>query len=111
MSVGDLALQELFHVYKNPSQIDQSGTDWIEWVYKLRQNDRRHALEFVEGWSGFRIAVLGSVPPIAATVVGVAWVIMAGDPQTAFTVAGFILTVGTCECDYQITWLALLIRV
>jgi hypothetical protein len=53
----------------------------------------------VEGWSGFRIALLGSVPWVAGTVVGVTWVVKAGDPQTAFTVAAFILTVGTCKLN------------
>jgi hypothetical protein len=37
------------------------------------------------------------VPWVAATVVGVTWVVKAGDRQTAFTVAAFILTVGTCK--------------
>jgi hypothetical protein len=93
----NFTLQEVFYAYKNPSEVDQNATDWIEWVYRLRQDDRRHALEFVEGWSGFRIALLGSVPWVAATVVGVTWVVKAGDRQTAFTVAAFILTVGTCK--------------
>lgn len=49
----------------------------------------------MEGWSGARIALIGSVPWVAATVVGIAWTVRGGDAQTAFTVAGFILTVGT----------------
>jgi hypothetical protein len=46
---------------------------------------------------GTRIAVLGSLPCIASTLVGVVWSARGGDVQTAFTVAGFILTVATGE--------------
>lgn len=35
------------------------------------------------------------MPWVVATVVGVAWTAKGGDAQTAFTVAAFILTVGT----------------
>jgi len=86
-------------------------------VFQLRQKDRRHALEFVEGWSGFRIGIVGSIPWVVATVVGVTWVAKGGDAQTAFTVAAFILTVGTCKyiiplllsvAENRTAWLALL---
>lgn len=92
--LDDFTLQEVFHAYNNPATVATMDS-WITWVFRLRQRDRRHALEFVEGWSGARIAMIGSVPWVAATVVGVAWTVRGGDAQTAFTVAGFILTVGT----------------
>ncbi|CAO2656555.1 Nn.00g053580.m01.CDS01 [Neocucurbitaria sp. VM-36] len=91
--LDEFTLQEIFHAYKHPSSITTDEA-WIDWVFRLRQQDRRHALEFVEGWSGFRIALIGSVPWIAATIMGIVWVSRGGDAQTAFTVAGFILTVG-----------------
>jgi hypothetical protein len=94
--LDDFTLQEVFHAYNNPSMIETEAA-WIDWVFNLRQADRRHALEFVEGWSGSRIATVGSVPWVSATIVGVVWVVRGGDAQTAFTVASFILTVGTCE--------------
>ncbi|EUC47819.1 hypothetical protein COCMIDRAFT_89190 [Bipolaris oryzae ATCC 44560] len=92
--MDDFTLQEIFYAYQHFESI-KTESEWIEWVFRLRQADRRHALEFVEDWSGFRIGLVGSVPWVAATVVGVAWTARGGDAQTAFTVAGFILTVGT----------------
>ncbi|KAH7559724.1 hypothetical protein BM1_03358 [Bipolaris maydis] len=92
--MDDFTLQEMFYAYQHSESI-KTESEWIDWVFRLRQADRRHALEFVEGWSGFRIGLVGSVPWVAATVVGVAWTARGGDAQTAFTVAGFILTVGT----------------
>jgi hypothetical protein len=94
--LDEFTLQEIFWAYNNPTTI-RSDHEWIDWVFRLRQQDRRHALEFVEGWSGFRTGVAGSIPWVVSTVVGVAWVAKSGDAQTAFTVAAFILTVGTCE--------------
>jgi hypothetical protein len=96
VSMDDFTLQEIFYAYQHPENI-KTEWEWIDWVFRLRQADRRHALEFVEGWSGFRIALIGSLPWIVATVVGVAWTARGGDAQTAFTVAAFILTVGTCK--------------
>lgn len=71
--------------------------DWIDWVFRLRQRDRRHALEFVEGWNGTRIAIAGLTPLLISCILGVVWSWQTGDVQTAFTVAGFVLTAGTCE--------------
>jgi hypothetical protein len=88
------ALQEILYAYRNPSKVT-TETQWIDWVYTLRQPDHRHALEFVETWSGFRIAMLGSIPLISSTMVGVIWAVRSGDVQGAFTVAAFILTLGT----------------
>ena len=90
-------MQEVLYAYNHPSDFG-SETDWIEWVFRLRQPDKRHALEFVEGWNGTRIAVVGSIPCILSTLVGVVWGVRGGDAQTAFTVAGFILTTATGEC-------------
>ena len=99
VSTDDFTLQEIFYAYEHPEDI-KTECEWIDWVFRLRQADRRHALEFVEGWSGFRIGLIGSLPWVVATVVGVVWTVRGGDVQTAFTVAAFILTVGTCE-SYQ----------
>jgi hypothetical protein len=82
--------------YLNPSSVDTDHA-WIDWIFRLRQPDRRHALEFVEGWNGTRIAVAGITPMVFSTLVGIIWSVRSGDVQTAFTVAGFILTAGTRE--------------
>jgi hypothetical protein len=82
--------------YLNPSSVDTDHA-WIDWIFRLRQPDRRHALEFVEGWNGTRIAVAGITPMVFSTLVGIIWSARSGDVQTAFTVAGFILTAGTRE--------------
>ena len=87
-------MQEVLYAYNHPSEFG-TGTDWIEWVFRLRQPDKRHALEFVEDWNGTRIAIVGTIPCFASTLVGVIWSARGGDIQTAFTVAGFILTTTT----------------
>lgn len=91
-------LQEIFYAYQHPEHI-KTELEWIDWVFRLRQADCRHALEFVEGWSGFRIGLVGSLPWVVATIVGVVWTVRDGDVQTAFTFAAFILTVGTCKSN------------
>lgn len=92
--LDNFVLQEILYAFNHPSKVD-THHDWIDWVFQLRQPDKRHALEFVEGWNGTRIAVAGSVPMVFSTLVGLIWSIRSGDWQTAFTVASFILTLGT----------------
>lgn len=87
---------EIFHAYKNPSSVGDSH-EWIDWVFRLRTKDKRHALEFVESWSGKRIAAAGSIPWVLSTIFGILWSVFLGDLQTAFTVAGFILTACNCK--------------
>ncbi|EPE30151.1 hypothetical protein GLAREA_12874 [Glarea lozoyensis ATCC 20868] len=89
-----ITLQEILYAYLNPSAIG-SGDLWIEWVFQLRQKDRRHALEFIEGWNAFRICVAGILPLAISTLLGIIWSMATKDVQTAFTVAGFVLTGGT----------------
>lgn len=91
----EFTMQEVLWAYNHPSSFSKTETEWIEWVFRLRQLDKRHALEFVEGWNGTRIAIFGTIPCVASTLVGVIWSALGGDVQTAFTVAGFILTVAT----------------
>ncbi|KAF2114702.1 hypothetical protein BDV96DRAFT_104443 [Lophiotrema nucula] len=92
--LDELTMQEVFYAYQHPAYF-HGQTHWVEWVFRLRRTPVRHALEFVEGWNGTRIAVLGLIPCVASTMVGVLWSAMGGDVQTSFTVAGFILTVTT----------------
>ncbi|KAL8365260.1 hypothetical protein RB595_004185 [Gaeumannomyces hyphopodioides] len=87
----DFVLQEMMYAYRNPDRLS-STHDWIHWVFRLRRRDRRHALEFVEGWNTARIAISGSIPWLGSSLVGIIWAATGGDPQTAFTVASFILT-------------------
>lgn len=94
--MDEFTMQEVLYAYQHPGDFS-SETDWIEWVFRLRQRDKRHALEFVEGWNGTRIAVVGAMPCVASTLVGVVWSARGGDVQSAFTVAGFMLTVATGE--------------
>lgn len=95
--MDDVTLQEVLHEYRKPPSALKHQTDWIEWVFRLRQKDCRHALEFVEDWNSSRIAMMGSIPIVAATVIGIVWALHWGNVQSAFTVAGFVLTVGTGE--------------
>jgi hypothetical protein len=94
----DVVLQEVLYTYQNPSKIITEH-EWIDWVFRLRQPDRRHALEFVEGWNGTRIAVAGSIPLLLSTVLGVVWSVKGSGIPDAFSVAGFILTAGSCELN------------
>lgn len=87
-------LQEVYHAYNHASGV-MSQTEWIEWVFQFRQPDKRHALEFVEGWNSKRVAVAASIPWVSSCLVGIIWTARGGDAQTAFTVATFILTLGT----------------
>ena len=87
-------MQEVLYAYRRPSEIDTDHA-WVDWMFRLRQPDRRHALEFVEDWNGTRIAVAGMTPLLFSTLVGIIWSVRSGDVQTAFTAAGFILTAGT----------------
>jgi hypothetical protein len=96
--IDDFTLQEIFFAYSKPSTI-KSTFEWVDWVFELRQPNQRHALEFVEGWSGFRVAIVGSMPMFISTVVGITWAAK-GDVTTAFTVAAFILTLGTSKYLY-----------
>jgi hypothetical protein len=96
LPLNHFILQEILFACQNPSKIT-TDHDWINWVFNLRKPDHRHALEFVEDWSATRIAVAGGIPWILSTVVGISWSCWTHgrDIQTAFTVAGFVLTLGT----------------
>ncbi|KAK1831853.1 hypothetical protein QBC39DRAFT_350311 [Podospora conica] len=98
--LDDFILQEMMYAYRHPNRLGRlssasshSTDDWIRWVFRLRRRDRRHALEFVEGWNTTRIAVSGTAPWLSSCLLGVVWTVMSGgDAQTAFTVASFLLT-------------------
>ncbi|KAK7192338.1 hypothetical protein PSPO01_01910 [Paraphaeosphaeria sporulosa] len=97
--LDEFVLQELFYAYRHPQQATSSGqTNWIEWVFRLRQQNKRHALEFVEGWNTTRIVIAGAIPWLISCLVGIVWTAKGGDAQTAFTVASFILSSGTGTC-------------
>ncbi|KAG9244739.1 hypothetical protein BJ878DRAFT_504823 [Calycina marina] len=92
--LDEFVLQEVLYACKNPEKVN-SGTEWIDWVFSLRQVECRHALEFIEGWNGSRVAVAGSIPLVISTFVGIIWSFKTGEIQDAFAVAGFILTAGS----------------
>jgi hypothetical protein len=95
--LDDFVLQEMMYAYRNPDRLS-STDDWVQWVFRLRRQDRRHALEFVEGWNTTRIAISGTIPWLASSLVGIIWAVTGGDTQTAFTVASFILTSSSSKC-------------
>ena len=94
--LSNFVLQELLYAYQNPSKIS-SEHEWIDWVFRLRRPGRRHALEFVEGWSGTRIAFAGSIVLVISSAVGIVWSIKGSGVQDGFTIASFILTAGSGE--------------
>ena len=89
--LDEFVLQEMMYAYRNPDKIGTKDA-WVQWVFHLCQKNRRHAIEFVEGWDATRIATAAVIPWLGSCVVGLGWTIAGGDPQTTFTVAGFILT-------------------
>ncbi|KAF1972687.1 hypothetical protein BU23DRAFT_156017 [Bimuria novae-zelandiae CBS 107.79] len=89
-------LQEIYYAYRHPDSVT-SATDWIQWVFRLRKRNKRHALEFVEGWNSTRVIIAAALPWLISCLVGIIWTATRGDAQTAFTVASFILTSGTGE--------------
>ena len=80
----------MIYAYRNPSRLPDND-DWIKWGFRLRRQDRRHAVEFVEGWNTTRIAIAGTIPWLSSCLVRVIWTATGSDAQTAFTVASFIL--------------------
>jgi hypothetical protein len=93
--LDEFVLQEIIYAYQNPSKITTEH-EWIHWVFRLRQQDLRHALEFVEAWNPTGIAVVGLIPLLVSTVLGIVWGVQSGI-QDGFAIAGFILTAGNCE--------------
>jgi hypothetical protein len=84
----------MLFAYRHPERLADggSGNDWVQWIFRLRRRDKRHAIELVEGWNTKRIAIAGSIPWISSWLVAIIWTSLGGDPQTTFTAAGFILT-------------------
>lgn len=89
----------MFYAYKHPTSV-QTENEWIAWVFRLRRKNKRHALEFVEGWNSKRVVIAALFPWMVSCLVGIIWSLRGGDAQTAFTVAGFILTSGTGKTSY-----------
>ncbi|KAK5655824.1 hypothetical protein OQA88_5362 [Cercophora sp. LCS_1] len=58
----DFILQEMMYAYRNPDRVSSASNDWVQWMFRLRRKEKRHALEFVEGWNTTRIAISGTVP-------------------------------------------------
>ncbi|KAL1845080.1 hypothetical protein VTK73DRAFT_1178 [Phialemonium thermophilum] len=95
-------MHTMLHLVRRPDEVStlfQTPGVWINFVFPLRKEGQdgvvtRHMLEFVEGWNVARIVIGSSVPIVLSVVLGVAWTLLTTDPQTAFTVAGFVLTLG-----------------
>lgn len=94
MPLDDFVLQEMYYAYRHPSSV-KSETEWVEWVFRLRRRNKRHALEFVEGWNSTRVIIAATLPWLVSCLVGIIWTATGRDAQTAFTVASFILASGT----------------
>ncbi|KIW02362.1 uncharacterized protein PV09_06184 [Verruconis gallopava] len=90
----EFVLQEMLYAYTHPSQV-KTDSAWIEWVFRLRRQEQRHALELVEGWNTTRIIVAGTIPWAVSCVFGIIWAVTTKDVQGAFTIASFILTSAT----------------
>jgi hypothetical protein len=89
-------LSEIIFAYLNPGKID-SNQEWVNWAFKLKQKDKRYALEIIEDWQVGRVAVIGCVPWVTSFLLGIIWSACGGDVQTAFTVASFVLTAGSSK--------------
>lgn len=91
------AFQEVLWNFYKPSRVKKDSFRYVDWIFKLRQEEQRHALEFVEGWSGWRVALAGSIPGMISTGVATAWALMGGELSTVFTVSSFVLAISTRE--------------
>ncbi|KAH0558413.1 hypothetical protein GP486_004926 [Trichoglossum hirsutum] len=91
VELDDSVLQEIMFAYSNPEKIT-SSTDWVIWAFKLKQEDKRFALDFVEGWQASRFIVLGLTPWTISFLMAIVWSARGGNLQTVFTVASFVLT-------------------
>lgn len=91
------AFQEMLWNFNQPSRVKKNSDRYVHWIFKLRQERKRHALEFVEGWSGWRVAFAGSIPGMISTAVAMTWALKGGELSTVFTVSGFILALSTRE--------------
>lgn len=86
------------YAFENPDKIE-SKTDWVSWVFRLKSNpDKKYALEFVEGWKGGKIMILGAIPWVGSFLTALIWSACGGDIQTAFSVASYILTASGSMC-------------
>lgn len=72
-----------------------SNVEWIQWIFNLRQPNRRYALEFMEGWSALRILIAVSIILVFSTAIGITWAVVKQDAQTGFTIASFVLGAGS----------------
>ncbi|MCJ1350126.1 MAG: hypothetical protein MMC33_000107 [Icmadophila ericetorum] len=75
---GHADIKDVLLAFDDPKKVDQGTTEWNQWVFCLRKVDQRHALEFVEGWNGARIAIAGIIPWLFSTLVGMAWSVIKG---------------------------------
>lgn len=74
--------------YDHPSEIG-TRDKWIGWVENLKSDPiHRYALEFVEGWDGQRIILLGAICILGIVALSGVWVFKGGDLGTVFTVMG-----------------------
>lgn len=81
--------------YHNCSKIE-TKYDWVRWIEQLKSDPNdRFGLEFVEGWDGIRIVVLGAVVLLLIVGLSAIWAFNGGELQTVFTVMGFTLSVTT----------------
>lgn len=79
------------YAYQNPEKLGIKDA-WVQWVFHLRQRNKRQVIELVEGWDATRIAIAGVIPWLSSCMIGIIWTAVGGDLQTTFTVASFILT-------------------
>jgi hypothetical protein len=85
--LDEFVLQEINYAYQNPLKITTEH-EWIDWVFRLKQQDLRHALEFVEAWNPTRIAVVGLILLLVSTVLGIVWSVRGSGIQDGFAITG-----------------------
>ncbi|KAI9794278.1 MAG: hypothetical protein M1833_000421 [Piccolia ochrophora] len=88
---------QLMSAFENPSGI-RPGTEWVAWVFAMKADPyNKEGLEFVEGWNGRKIAIIGASVLIGTTLMAGLWAGLGGDLQTVFTVASFLLALSTAS--------------
>jgi hypothetical protein len=94
--LDDFVQQEILYAFQNPSKVTTEH-EWIESVFRLRQQDCRHSLEFVREWNRARIAMVGLIPLFFSVVLSVVWSIKGSGIADAFAIGSFILIAGSCK--------------
>ncbi|OCK78265.1 hypothetical protein K432DRAFT_394937 [Lepidopterella palustris CBS 459.81] len=92
-------LAEFYSDYKS-SKNEGDDERWIDWIHenlnKKSYDPRigRLSLQVILSWSIFRITTITLTPIILSLTIGIWYMVETGDVSTAWTIGGYIVTIG-----------------